>query len=75
MGVVSRHRSSGGEEHVGVESGEWRAGLICFGFCIWFCSWVFGAWKWRVGRHLEKVKKGKEEQESRSVLDSSSMST
>ena len=24
MGVVSHRRSSGGEEHVGVESGEWR---------------------------------------------------
>ena len=23
---------------------------ICFGFCIWFCSWVFGTWKWRVRR-------------------------
>jgi len=22
---------------------------ICFGFWVWFCFGVFGAWKWRVG--------------------------
>ena len=44
--TVSRRRSSGGEEHVG----EW----VWFFILDLICSWVFGAWMWRVGRHLER---------------------
>ena len=34
-------------------------GLICFGFCIWFCWWVFGAWKNKKVRLVLEGKRSK----------------
>ena len=53
--MVSRHRSNGREEHIGV-------GLICFGFDLFMGFFGLGSGEWDgIWR-----KKGKEEQEKNS---------
>ena len=73
VGVVSRRHSNGGEEHVGVlekillEEKIWSDQVFVLGFVFGFVHGFLGlgSGEWDCkNSNLEKVKKGKEEQES-----------